>query len=146
MRLNSFQARNTPVAMLQLVFVQKGCYSIRYMYKYIWHELFSSIWVALSVNSVPLQWRFNGRDGVSNLRIIGLYEGNSPVTGGFPHKGPVTLKMLPFDVCPFIRESQRIRRSGFAKITGSIPPSGHGPLHFRVKSILKIHRAYIQRV
>ena len=64
-----------------------------------------------------LQWRHNGRDGISNhqphkcllnllfkvqiketskLRITGLCEGNSPVTGD-PHKGPVTRKMFPFD-------------------------------------------------
>ena len=65
----------------------------------------------------PLQWRHNGRDGVSNhgrldgllkrlfrrrskksskLRVSGLCEGNSPVTGQFPHRGPVGQKMFPF--------------------------------------------------
>ena len=66
-----------------------------------------------------LQWRHNEHDGVSNhqphdclfnslfgrrskntpkLRVTGLCEGNSPVTGEFPaHKGPVTGKMFPFD-------------------------------------------------
>ena len=68
-----------------------------------------------------LQWRHNERDGVSNhqphhcflnrlfrrrskktskLRVTGLFEGNSPVTDGFPpppHKEPVTRKMFPFD-------------------------------------------------
>ena len=65
-----------------------------------------------------LQWRHNEPDGVSNhqshdclfnhlfrrrskktskLRVTGLCEGNSPMTGEFPHKGPVTLKMFPFD-------------------------------------------------
>ena len=64
------------------------------------------------------QWRHNGRDGVSNcqrldcllnrlfgrwskktskLRFSGLCGGNSPVTGEFPHKEPVTRKMLPLD-------------------------------------------------
>ena len=55
------------------------------------------------------QWRHNGRDGVSNhqphdcllnrlfrcrskLRVTGLSVGNSPVTGEFPHKWPVTRK------------------------------------------------------
>ena len=64
-------------------------------------------------------WRHNEHDGVSNhqphdclfnslfgrrskntpkLRVTGLCEGNSPVTGEFPaHKGPVTGKMFPFD-------------------------------------------------
>ena len=65
-----------------------------------------------------LQWRHNGRDGVSNhqlrdcllnrlfrrrskktskLRITGLCAGNSPVTGEFPHKWPVTRKMFTSD-------------------------------------------------
>ena len=65
-----------------------------------------------------LQWHHNGRDDVSNhqrlgclcnrlfgrrsrktskLRVTGLCEGNSPVTGVSPHKGPATRKMFPFD-------------------------------------------------
>ena len=70
-------------------------------------------------NVLALQWRHNKRDGVSNhlrpecllnrlfrhrskktskLRVTGLCEGNSPLTGEFPaHKGPVTWKMFPFD-------------------------------------------------
>ena len=64
------------------------------------------------------QWRLNGRDSVSNhqphdcflshlfrhrskktskLRVTGLCVGNSPGTGEFPHKWPVTRKMFPFD-------------------------------------------------
>ena len=67
----------------------------------------------------PLQWRHNERDGVSNHRrldcllnrlfgrrsnktpklcVIGLCEGNSPVTSEYPaHKGPVTRKMFQVD-------------------------------------------------
>ena len=33
----------------------------------------------------------------SKLRVIGLCEGNSPVTGEFPSQRPVTQKLLPFD-------------------------------------------------
>ena len=65
----------------------------------------------------PLKWRHNEHDGVSNhqphdfllsrlfrriskktskLRVTGLSEGNSPVTGEFPTQ-PVTRKMFPFD-------------------------------------------------
>ena len=65
-----------------------------------------------------LQWRHNERDGVSNhlrldfllnrlfrrrskktakLRVTALCEGNPSVTGGTPHKGLVTRKMLPLD-------------------------------------------------
>ena len=64
--------------------------------------------------SYTLQWRHNGRDGVSNHqpydcllncsfrrrskktskhRVTGLCGGNSSV----PHKGPVTREMFPFD-------------------------------------------------
>ena len=66
---------------------------------------------------VSLQWRHNECDVVSNhrrldcllsrlfrhrskktskLRITGLCEGNPSVTGGFPLKGPLMLKMFPF--------------------------------------------------
>ena len=66
----------------------------------------------------PLQWRHNGLDGVSNhqphhcllsrlfrgrsmktskFRVTGLCAGNSPGTGEFLHKWPVTRKMFPFD-------------------------------------------------
>ena len=33
----------------------------------------------------------------SKLRVTGLCVGNSPRTGEFPHKWPVTRKMFPFD-------------------------------------------------
>ena len=33
----------------------------------------------------------------SKLRVTGLCVGNSPGPGNFPHKGPVTRKMFPFD-------------------------------------------------
>ena len=65
-----------------------------------------------------LQWRHNGRDGVSNhrrllcllnfwfrrisqktskLRVTGLYEGNSPVTDKFPGQKASKVEMFPFD-------------------------------------------------
>ena len=67
---------------------------------------------------VPLRWRHNGCDSVSNhqprdcllsllfrrrskktwkLRVTGLCVGNSPGPVNSPHKGPVTRKMFPFD-------------------------------------------------
>ena len=33
----------------------------------------------------------------SKLRFTDLCEGNTPITGGFPHKGPVKPQMFPFD-------------------------------------------------
>ena len=69
---------------------------------------------AFCLSKFALQWRHNGRNDVSNNRLIdcllsrlfthqrkhqiadpGHYEGNSPVNS--PHKGPVTRKMFPFD-------------------------------------------------
>ena len=67
---------------------------------------------------VPLQWRHNDHDRVSNhqphgcllnrlfrriskktskLRVTGLCVGNSPGPVNSPHKGPATRKMFPFD-------------------------------------------------
>ena len=40
-------------------------------------------------------WRRSEK--ISNLHVTGFCEGNSPVTGEFPHKWTVTGKMLPFD-------------------------------------------------
>ena len=41
-------------------------------------------------------FRFRSKK-TSKLRVNGLCEGNSPVTGEFPHKGPVTRKIFPYD-------------------------------------------------
>ena len=83
-------------------------------------DLFSFLIISVSFphdNYYSLPWRHNGRDGVSNhqphdyfyrlfrrrskktskLRVTGLCAGNSPVTGEFPDKWPVTQKMFPFD-------------------------------------------------
>ena len=65
---------------------------------------------------LPLQWRHNGLETVSNHqphncllsrllgskktskhRVTGLCAGNSPRPVNSPHKGPVTRKMFPFD-------------------------------------------------
>ena len=40
---------------------------------------------------------YSGTDKISKLRVAGLCEGNSPVTGELPEQGPVTPKMFPFD-------------------------------------------------
>ena len=75
-------------------------------------------------SNVPLQWRHNERDGISNhqrlkyllnrlsrhrskntskFRVNGLCVGNPPVTGGFPSIWPVKRKMFPFgDVIMFV--------------------------------------------
>ena len=74
--------------------------------------------LATKRSSKSLQWRHNEHGGVPNhqrrdcllsrlfrrksrktskLRVTGLCEGNSPATGEFPHKGPVTRKTFPFE-------------------------------------------------
>ena len=81
--------------------------------------IYSAVWwhtilLKLSI----LQWRHNGRDGVSNyqpldcllnrsfrrrstkaskLRVIGICKGNSPVTGEFPAQMASNAEMFPFD-------------------------------------------------
>ena len=90
-------------------------------------------WVVVTI-SVPylkwtLQWRCNERNGVSNhqphdcllnrlfrhrskktskLRVTGLCEGNSPVTGEFPAQSAsnaVTRKIIPFDDVIMFRDT-----------------------------------------
>ena len=72
----------------------------------------------VSSAKLPLHWRHNDHDSVSNhqphgcllnrlfrrrskktskLRVTGLCVGNSPGPVNSPHKGPVTRKMFPFD-------------------------------------------------
>ena len=93
-----------------------------HIFKYIfWLKIFIGIKIS------PLLWRYNGHDSVYNhqphecllnssfrcrskrtskLRVTGLCVGNSPETGEFPHKWPVTRKMFPFgdvimtEICP----------------------------------------------
>ena len=71
----------------------------------------------VAIISLPLQWRHNGLDDVSNyqphhcllsrlfgrrskktskLRVTGLCAGNSPGTVNSPHKWPATREMFPF--------------------------------------------------
>ena len=84
---------------------------------------------------LPLLWRHNERDGVSNhgrfdyllnrlfrrrskktskLRITGLCEGNSPETGEFPAQRPVTRKMFPFHDVIMHPWSRAILRNGMS--------------------------------
>ena len=82
--------------------------------------MFQSIKHDEQVRQMPasLEWRHNGRDGVSNhqprywllnrlfrrrskktskLRVTGLCAGNSPVTGKFPAQRASNAEMFPFD-------------------------------------------------
>ena len=76
-----------------------------------------SVLTVWSPSTIPLHWRHNDHDGVSNhqphgcllnrlfgrrskktskLHVTGLCAGNSPGPVNSPHKGPVTRKMFPF--------------------------------------------------
>ena len=79
-----------------------------------WYQMLK----CLHSESISLQWRHNDQDGVSNHqphgcllnrlfrgrskkrskhRVTGLCVGNSPGPVNSPQKGPVTLRMFPFD-------------------------------------------------
>ena len=82
-----------------------------------WHNWLHALVLHLAF-PYTLRWRHNERDSVSNhqphdcllnglfrrrskktskLRVTGLCAGNSPGPVNYPHKGPVTRKMFPFD-------------------------------------------------
>ena len=123
-KLTSLQTHNNTLADNERYCIQ---YSNENIYIYIsfeqstTHILYSSwnteslqltFWRTFRIGYMSLQWRHNGRDGVSNhqphdcllnrlfrrrskktskLRVTGLCAGNSP------HKWPITRKMFPFD-------------------------------------------------
>ena len=84
--------------------------SILYIFRLSWFLTLGSQPI-----TVALQWRHNVLNGISNhwphdyssvysgakktskLCVTGLCEGNSPMTGEFPAKGPVTREIFPFD-------------------------------------------------
>ena len=83
-----------------------------------------------TIRSKPLQWRHNGRDSVSNhqphdcfpnrlfrhrskktpkLRVTGCCAGNSPGTGEFPHKWPVTRKCFHLMTSSWVRDTRGVQ-------------------------------------
>ena len=98
-----------------------------------------------------LQWRHNGRDGVSNnqpydcllirlfrhrskqtskLRVTALCEGNSPETGKFPAQRPVTRKMLPFDDVIMVRFRDISKWWDLNGELSNLPQTCHSVSHF----------------
>ena len=57
----------------------------------------SNHWGLLFIQQLNLSGGKLTKKNPSTFHATGLCEGNSPVTGEFPHKGPVTREMLPFD-------------------------------------------------
>ena len=109
-----------------------GCARFEVLHVECINDCYSSVRCTVNwIRQVSLQWRHNGRDSVSNhqpqecllnrvfrrrskkrskLRVICLCEGN------FPHKGPVTQKMFPFDdviVCTWRCRHKEIHLSSF---------------------------------
>ena len=117
-----------------------------------WRHFRLSLWptrgdVRKSRHPFPLQWRHNERDGVSNhqpqdcllnrlfrhrskktlmLRVTGLREGNSPVTGEFLAQRPVTRKMFPIDDVLMIEKTSAILaiRNEKPPVTSGFPIQG----------------------
>ena len=70
----------------------------------VWHVEFSCDYYRvheLKINMRKLQWRYNGRDGVSNYQpydcLLAFVRGIPRWPVNSPHKGPVTRKLFPFD-------------------------------------------------
>ena len=69
---------------------------------FLQHIRLTSQWVIWRLKS-PISRMFTQRfihmqiQKISKLRVTGLCAGNSPLTGEFPHKRPVTRKMFSFD-------------------------------------------------
>ena len=100
----------------QPVNYKRACCQLVIFYFCSGSKVISNLNVTSSVvQFFTVQWRHNERDGVfkhwciycslnhlfrrrsqktSKLRVNGLCEGNSPVTGEFPLKGPLTRKLL----------------------------------------------------
>ena len=89
-----------------------------WLWNYVPWTAYRILLCCVSLWLISLQWRHNEHDGLSNhqrvdsllnrlfrpkskkpskLRVTGLCEGNSPVTGEFPTHRSVTRKMFPFD-------------------------------------------------
>ena len=62
--------------------------------------------IASQITSLMIVYSTVYSKKTSKLRVTGLCAGNSPGTGEFPHKGPVTRKMFPFD--DVIMDAQRV--------------------------------------
>ena len=106
----------------------------------LWHGHMTIIGVVAS--EIPLLWRHNERNGVSNHRrlycllnhlfgrrskkttmihVTGLSERYSPVTGGSPHKGPATRKTFPFDDVIIVRRAGLIWTHEDPEMWWSVP-------------------------
>ena len=93
----------------------------------------------IQLRAISIQWHHNEPDGISNhwrlhclltfwfrhrskkiskLRVTGLRAGNSPMTGEFPHKGPVTRKIFPFN--DIIMSTNTLKASKFENHTFEI--------------------------
>ena len=109
---------------------------------HVWQAVLSQ---STNPSEITWQWRHKERPGVSSFRrfdrlfnhffrqiskkrskpaLLALCAGNPPVTGGFPHKGPVTRKPFPYDDVIMMR---RAEQNGFLAPTHRIVVSGMAP-------------------
>ena len=92
--LGSYTFFNHPFASLKLDFREIGDDIVMDYNKVIMSVVASQITSQLVYSSVYSRHRSNK---TSKLCVTGICAGNSPVIDEFPHKGPVTRKMFPFD-------------------------------------------------
>ena len=122
---NRSQVMSTSLPEASIFLMAKQSHPI-WLSNYIPHGNTMNIEIPVSGTEGPLRWRHNDHASVSNhqphgcllnrlfrrkskktskLRVTGLCAGNSPGTGEFPHKWPVTRKMFPFDDVIMLIES-----------------------------------------
>ena len=122
--INGYDTRSAENMDLYLPRCSREIYKRSFLYKgsSLWNQLPSCLKESISIidfkRNYTLRWSHNGHDDVSNhqphhcllnrlfwcrskrtskIRVTGLCARNSPGTGEFPHKWPVTRKMFPLD-------------------------------------------------
>ena len=61
------------------------------------HDEYDSVWNYQPHDCLLRRLFRHKSNKISKLHVTGLWDGNSPVTGNSPHKGPATRKIIPFD-------------------------------------------------
>ena len=72
---------------------------------------------------------FRRRSKTSKLRVTGLYEGNPPLTAGFPSQGTSNAEMFPFDDVIIRVKGKCLFLRSFAMIFQFSDKRGQGNLH-----------------
>ena len=151
------------------------CYNNLWINALYWYAIYM-LFVLLSVfdnvqwNIQALQWRQNGRDGVSNhqphdcllnrlfgrrsnktskLRVPGLCAGNSPGTGEFPAQRSSNAKIFPFDDV-MMGVHDVLRYPGYGSVIASLEYPGIWFLHLFIdpypRYLILIHNTHMRFV